>query len=106
LAGAHDRAIDDFTKALELMPGDPGALYNRGLAYMYKRFFILAIHDFDEAIHLNPENGDAYRNRAIAYVATDSYEPAVRDCTEALRLNPDDTQAQEILKALKHAANR
>ena len=64
--GEYDRAIDDFSKVIEIDPDDAEAYYNRGLAYAHKGEYDRAIADFNKAIELNPNDVAAYHNRALA----------------------------------------
>jgi tetratricopeptide (TPR) repeat protein len=52
--GEYDRAISDFTKALEIDQRYADAYYNRGLAYKYKGQYDKAITDYNKAIEINP----------------------------------------------------
>jgi lipoprotein NlpI len=50
-----DRAIADFTRAIELDPQLTWAYYNRGLAFVYTGNEGEAQKDFDECLRLRPE---------------------------------------------------
>src|SRR5215510_6005154 len=63
----HDRAIADYTKAIEINPQYGDAYFNRGTAYHSKRDYDRAFADLNKAIEINPQDGDAYQNRGIAY---------------------------------------
>ena len=65
--GQHEKAIADFTKAIEIDPRYAKAYYNRGFAYFLKGQYEQAISDFTKAIELNPRYADAYINRGVAY---------------------------------------
>ena len=63
----HDRAIEDFNKAIQLNPDHALAYANRGVAYYYKGDYDCAIEDFNKVIQLNPDYALAYNNRGGAY---------------------------------------
>ena len=63
----NDRAIADFTKAIELNPEGASAYNNRGVAYAGKLDFDRAIADFDKAIQLDPLLNNAHANRGVAF---------------------------------------
>ena len=65
--GEYDKAIKEFTKALEINPKD-ATIYNvRGVAYYDKGQYDQAISDYNKAIEINPKYTDAYINRGITY---------------------------------------
>jgi tetratricopeptide (TPR) repeat protein len=63
----NDRAIADFTKAIELDPEGANAYNHRGVAYTSKLDFDSAIADFDKAIQLDPLLNNAHSNRGLAF---------------------------------------
>ncbi|HEX6045313.1 MAG TPA: tetratricopeptide repeat protein, partial [Pyrinomonadaceae bacterium] len=60
-----DRAIADYTKAIELDPEGADAYNHRGVAYASKRDFDSAIADFDKALQLDPLVRNAHNNRGL-----------------------------------------
>jgi tetratricopeptide (TPR) repeat protein len=91
--GDHDRAIDDFGRAIELNPDSIFILNNRGAAYARKREFDLAIADFNEAIRLDPSYAMTFDNRGVAYAKQGRYERAIEDFDRALQIAPGDAGA-------------
>jgi len=91
--GEHDRAIEDYDKAIELNKEYAEAYYNRGLAYAKLGKYDKAIEDFNKAIELNKEYAKAYNNRGIAYAKQQKYNEAIKDYNEAIELNPDLAEA-------------
>lgn len=102
--GEYDRAIDDFTKVLEMAPGgkeNAVVYYNRGLAYYKNRQYDRAIYDFDRALELirgGSEKSTAapspkieyelfniYKARGDSWFYQGSYNRAIDDYSEALR---------------------
>ncbi|MBE9595184.1 MAG: tetratricopeptide repeat protein, partial [Proteobacteria bacterium] len=75
----HERAIEDYDKALELNPKYAMAYHNRGGAYANLKQYERAIEDYNKAIELNPNYAKAYGNRGIAYSEIGKYEESVRD---------------------------
>ena len=63
----NDRAIADFTKAIELDPEGASAYNHRGVAYANKLDFDSAIADFDKAIQFDPLLKNAHSNRGLAF---------------------------------------
>jgi tetratricopeptide (TPR) repeat protein len=63
----YDRAIADYTRAIELRPNYPKAYNSRGVAYMQGGYGVAkSVPDFDRAIGLKPDFRYAYINRANA----------------------------------------
>jgi tetratricopeptide (TPR) repeat protein len=64
----YDRAIADYSEAIQLDPKNVVAYNNGGDAYYYvKRDYDQAITDYDKAIQLDPKYARAYYNRGNAY---------------------------------------
>jgi tetratricopeptide (TPR) repeat protein len=88
-----DKAIADYTKAIQLNPGYAKAYYNRGVAHRDNGNHTKAVADFTEAIWLRPAFADAYYNRGVAHHNMDEPDKAIADYTDAIRLNPKDVEA-------------
>ena len=92
--GELNKAIADFTKAIELEPDYAAAAYsNRGGAYREKGEFDDAIADFTKAIELEPDCADTFSNRGGAYRNKGEFDEAIADFTKAIDLEPDFTLA-------------
>lgn len=85
LKGDYILAIEDNTKAIELLP-DPGLYNNRGLVYIELGKYSFAIDDFSECIILDPRDWRCYYNRGIAYYAIGEYDKAELDFSMAQSL--------------------
>ena len=57
--GQNDRAIADFSKALEIDPRLAAVYYNRAAIYRAKSEIDRAIADYSKAIEVNPLYGNA-----------------------------------------------
>ena len=71
--GDYDRALQDYTKVIQLNPDDASAYNNRGGAYYLKEEYKPAIVDFTKAIQLKPDYAEAYNNRGVAYHLKEEY---------------------------------
>jgi len=86
--GRYDRAISDFTTAIELNPGYTDAYYNRGNTFFRNGNTVQAISDLSQAVHLSPKYADAYYNRGVIFTVQGKYGQAISDYTKAIELNP------------------
>ena len=86
----YDRAIADYTAAIELKPDYAEAYNNRGFAYYLKGEFERAISDYTRAIQLRPNYPKAYNSRGVVYMQG-GYGAAksVPDFDRAIELKPD-----------------
>jgi tetratricopeptide (TPR) repeat protein len=64
--GQYDKAIVDYTRALEVNPANSFAYYNRGITKDRMGDFEGAVADFSSAIALDPKNADFYHNRGFS----------------------------------------
>ena len=83
-----DRAIADYTQAIQLNPKDAKPHVNRGNAYSDKGDFDRAIADYNEAIQLDPKFAFAYLNRGLANLFTGALPKAIADLNQASELDP------------------
>jgi tetratricopeptide (TPR) repeat protein len=90
--GKNDRAIADYTEAIELNPKDSLAYDNRGTAWRDKGDREHAFADYSTAIRLNPSNAAAYNNRGNVQRekgGKNNNKRAIADYTEAIRIDPN-----------------
>ena len=83
-----EKAIAEFSKAIDLNPNLARAYGSRGDAYSSEGQFDRAIADYTVAIELDPNNDTAYLNRGNAYDEKGEYNNAIADYTSAITLNP------------------
>jgi tetratricopeptide (TPR) repeat protein len=79
----HERAIEDYNKAIELNPNYAEAYNNRGNAYGGLNEHEMAISDYNRAIELNPNFAGAYGNRGKTHSAIGRYKESARDLKKA-----------------------
>lgn len=94
-----DRAIDDYTRAIELKPNLATAYFNRANSFGEKHLYDQAIADYTVAIVFEPDV-PTYDNRGWTYEKMGKIDLAIADFREALKLNPTDDYAQSALKRL------
>jgi len=89
-AREYDRAIADYTTAIQLKPDYAEAYNDRGFAYYLKGDGTRAIADYTRAIELRPDYAKAYNSRGVAYMSH-GYGAAksVPDFDRAIALKPD-----------------
>jgi tetratricopeptide (TPR) repeat protein len=88
--GEIDKAIDTYTKAVNLKPDHSDAWRCRASAYIRKRLFDKAIEDCDQALAANRANAKAFNERAVCHGAKGDLQAALVDYNEAVRLAPSD----------------
>ena len=97
--GELDKAIQNYTKAIELKPNYTEVYYQRGIAYRIKGGYERAIKDYTKVIELKPDYADAYYRRSRAWLHLGEKEKAKSDMTIAssMRINSK-TALDEILR--------
>jgi tetratricopeptide (TPR) repeat protein len=88
-AGNADKALADFTRAIQLDSNLAPAYAGRGMQYYNRRDWDRAIADFTEAVRLDPKNATAFNNRGAAYNNKGDWDRAIADFTEAVRIDPN-----------------
>ena len=87
-SGETLKAIEDFTRALMLMPELTNALNNRGIAYGKLGEYDRAVQDFSAVVEIEPEHVLAYNNRGEVFFQSGSYDNALADFKHANNLQP------------------
>ena len=67
----YEKAIEDFSKAIQLNPGTFDAYLSRGASYSNLGLYESAIPDLNEAIGRNPDSFKGYYNRGLAHCSLD-----------------------------------
>ncbi|MGE0079071.1 MAG: tetratricopeptide repeat protein [Bacteroidales bacterium] len=92
LKGLHDKAIEEFTKALELNPSSKlylQILLNKASAEIRLEDYTSALNDYNKALELDPRNVNIYSYRALVYFKLTNYTDAINDYNNALDLEPE-----------------
>lgn len=84
--GNHRRAIEAYTRAIELAPNNPNLYYNRGLEFKRAGDLDRAINDYNIAIQYDSAFADAYFNRANIWATRGNRQAAIKDYQAAARL--------------------
>lgn len=84
--GLLDKAVSDYTKAIELKPDYATAYNNRGNIYLNQKLNDLAIADFTKAIELKFGSASTYNNRGVAYSRLGLFDKACPDFRKAEEL--------------------
>jgi Tfp pilus assembly protein PilF len=82
-------AIEDFTHALKLTPGDAEVLFERGTAYMQLQQWHAALADEDLVLQQKPNFALAWFVRALAKRALGDGPGSDADFDAAAKLNPN-----------------
>jgi tetratricopeptide (TPR) repeat protein len=89
----QDRAIDDFSNALELDDKNQEAALSRGNVYLNRKQYARAQDDFSMVIKLNPRSTAAYAGRSRAFQEAGDHDRAIADLTKLLELEPNNVGA-------------
>ncbi|MDX2107722.1 MAG: tetratricopeptide repeat protein [Candidatus Melainabacteria bacterium] len=92
--GQYDKAIQDYDKALSILPNDANTLFNRGLANKAREQYKQASDDFSRSLASNPHDFWTFLERARCKVYIPDYRGAIEDFSKAIDLNPDTADAR------------
>lgn len=103
--GYHDQAISEYSKALEIDPGNDVAYFNRGLAYRDRGWANkstydadMAIADFNKVIEMYPNYhriSAVYVARGNVYSDKRNLDSAIYDYDRAISIDPNNALAYE-----------
>ena len=89
--GEHERAIEEFSRAIQLNPTNSLAYHERGYTYSQLGKYERAINDFTQAIQLDPFDASAYNYRGQVHLELSDYTQAIKDYTQAIVESPPDS---------------
>ncbi|WP_372364841.1 tetratricopeptide repeat protein [Candidatus Uabimicrobium sp. HlEnr_7] len=89
-AGREDKAVSDFTKAIEYDPMCYDAYSNRGMAYYHLDKFDQALDDFEQTIKMRPEFFGNYFHKALVYIEKEEFDEALALCEKSMNMKSSD----------------
>ena len=89
----YDKAIADYSKAIELNPVYAKAYNNRGFDYDNQHLYDKAIADYAKALEIEPNFTKAYNNLEILYLKKGLYDRVISDYTKTMKSNHDNAEA-------------
>ena len=95
--GNYRKAVEAFSRVIELTPASAHAYNNRGVAYSELGSYRLAIQDFNRAIHLNPDEVLFRFNRGVAFGKGEEFDLAIKDFNRVIEMDPQHTNARFFL---------
>jgi tetratricopeptide (TPR) repeat protein len=87
-AGLVDLALEDYSGAIDMAPGNSQLLLQRGYVYHDNGKFTEAAADYSAAIRAGARSADVYYRRGLAYYALNKPDPAIADMNAAIAANP------------------
>ena len=84
------RAIDLYTKVINIDNLNADAYNNRGVLYKQVGHMEEALKDYNKAIELNSNDADVFNNRGVLYKQVGRIEEALKDYNKAIELNSND----------------
>ena len=82
--GEYKKALEAYSKVIELNPNFVGGYNNRGTLYYRLGEYENALEDFNKVIELNPNFGWGYYNRGLTYYTVGKYEKALENFNKAI----------------------
>ncbi|KDR10586.1 serine/threonine-protein phosphatase 5 isoform X2 [Zootermopsis nevadensis] len=104
----YNKAIDLYSKAIELNPSVAVYYGNRSIAYLKTECFGYALNDASKAIELDKTYVKGYYRRAGAHMSLGKFKLALRDYEAVTKAKPNDADAKikytECSKIVKQVA--
>ncbi len=95
--GNYRKAVEAFSRVIELTPNSAHAYNNRGVAYSELGNYRLAIQDYNRAIGIDPDEAMFRFNRGIAFAREEEYHLAVMDFSDVVAMDPKHVEARFFL---------
>lgn len=87
--GEQDKAIESYSKAIDIDPKYTDAYFSRGLAYDNADNLEKAITDYSSAIEFNPKYTGAYVSRGVVYGKSGQLDKSIADFSAAIGIDPE-----------------
>jgi tetratricopeptide (TPR) repeat protein len=97
-----DKAIQDYTKIVELDSTYTNAHFNLGIIRYELRVIDLAMLDFSRAIKINPKYAEAYYMRGLCEESKSMHEAAIADFEFAMNLKNDYALARKGIERVNN----
>lgn len=90
----YDKAIEFYTKAIELNPSVAVYYGNRSISYLKLECFGYALSDASKALELDKNYLKGYYRRATAYMSLGKFKQALKDYETVTKVRPSDADAK------------
>ena len=101
----YDKAIEYYTRVLELEPEDSNTMNNLGLALVCKFKYSEAISFYQKALEIDSEDSITWDNLGLAYEYNNEYEKAKEAYQKALDLDSSDVEVKQHLIDINEKIN-
>ncbi|MHB8909313.1 MAG: tetratricopeptide repeat protein [Syntrophales bacterium] len=101
--GNYRKAVEAFSRVIELNPDFAHAYNNRGVANSELGNYRLAIQDCNRAVNLDPDEAAFRFNRGIAFGRGGEFDMAVEDFKRVLEMDPQHSHARFFLGLIQRS---
>ncbi|XP_018790490.1 PREDICTED: RNA polymerase II-associated protein 3 isoform X2 [Bactrocera latifrons] len=98
--GEYEKAINEYTNAIDIFPEDPIYFCNRALCYLKLERYNECIEDCEHAIEIDSLSVKAYYRRMQANECLGNDMDALKDCTNVLMIEPKNGEANKSLERI------
>ncbi|XP_011204871.2 RNA polymerase II-associated protein 3 isoform X1 [Bactrocera dorsalis] len=98
--GEYEKAINEYTNAIDIFPEDPIYFCNRALCYLKLERYNECIEDCEQAIEIDSLSVKAYYRRMQANECLGNDMDALKDCTTVLMIEPKNGEANKSLERI------
>lgn len=96
--GDHERAIEDYDRALHIRPDYVRAFVARGYSNVRRGALTEAVQDYTKALEIDPEDFEARFNRGFTYEQLGNLDRALADYRKAQEIRPNDPRIRSAVK--------
>ncbi|MCU0240162.1 MAG: tetratricopeptide repeat protein [Pyrinomonadaceae bacterium] len=92
--GEYDKSLPTLNKAVEMLPNNADAYFQRAIANRNTGNYDKAIADYTKSIQLNPKSANAYFNRGLMYFEdVQKFDLAIADFSKVIEMQPQNWDA-------------
>ncbi len=96
----YDKAVKDFSRAIDYDPQNIKAFNHRGLSFRMLRQYDRALLDFETSLEMDPYQHETYHMRALTFFDMNDLARSLDDCEKALSINKDFAPAKHLKRVV------
>ena len=101
--GDQEKAVEEFSRAIEINPNYGDAYHNRGNVYYQLQKMPEAAENYRKALEINPNLWQSHQNLAAVYYSQGRYDLAHEEIKKAMEISPGNEALENNFSMIENA---